>query len=90
VPSPPAASPTTARASSPDSARARLGQQVLVENRPARAANIGTQAVRRLRPTGYTLLLGFDGTMVINPHVFRRFRSNAEGLRAVTKSATRR
>jgi tripartite-type tricarboxylate transporter receptor subunit TctC len=49
---------------------ARLGQQVLVENRPGASGNIGTQAVAQALPDGYMLLLGFDGTMVINPHVF--------------------
>jgi tripartite-type tricarboxylate transporter receptor subunit TctC len=48
----------------------RLGQQVLVENRPGASGNIGTSAVAQSAPDGYTLLLGFDGTMVINPHVF--------------------
>jgi len=51
---------------------ARLGQQVVVENRPGASGNIGTQAVAKAEPDGYTLLLGFDGTMVINPHVFPR------------------
>src|SRR2546421_2260229 len=49
---------------------ARLRQEVVVENRPGASGNIGTQAVAQAEPDGYTLLLGFDGTMVINPHVF--------------------
>ena len=48
----------------------RLGQQVVVENRPGASGNIGTQQVAQAAADGYTLLLGFDGTMVINPHVF--------------------
>jgi len=48
----------------------RLGQQVVVENRAGASGNIGTEAVAKSPPDGYTLLLGFDGTMVINPHVF--------------------
>jgi tripartite-type tricarboxylate transporter receptor subunit TctC len=50
----------------------RLGQQVIIENRPGASGNIGTQLVAQSAPDGYTLVLGFDGTMVINPHVFAR------------------
>ena len=49
---------------------ARLGQQVVVENRAGASGNIGTQQVAQAAPDGYTLVLGFDGTMVINPWVF--------------------
>src|SRR5580765_8340259 len=48
----------------------RLGQQVVVENRPGASGNIGTQQVAQSPADGYTLLLGLDGTMVINPFVF--------------------
>jgi len=50
----------------------RLGHQVVVENRPGASGNIGTEQVARSAPDGHTLLLGFDGTMVINPHVFQK------------------
>ncbi|MDB5882183.1 MAG: tctC, partial [Ramlibacter sp.] len=48
----------------------RLGQQVLVDNKPGASGNIGTAMVKAAAPDGYTLVLAFDGTMVINPHVF--------------------
>jgi tripartite-type tricarboxylate transporter receptor subunit TctC len=51
---------------------ARLGQAVVVENRPGASGNIGTAAVATSAADGYTLVLGFDGTMVINPHVYAK------------------
>jgi tripartite-type tricarboxylate transporter receptor subunit TctC len=50
----------------------RLGHQVIVENKPGASGNIGTQVVAASSPDGYTLVLAFDGTMVINPHVFAK------------------
>jgi tripartite-type tricarboxylate transporter receptor subunit TctC len=55
-----------------DKLAARLGQSVLIENRVGASGNIGAEAVAKSAPDGYTLLLGFDGTMVINPHVFAK------------------
>jgi tripartite-type tricarboxylate transporter receptor subunit TctC len=50
----------------------KLKQQVIVENKPGASGNIGAQMVATAEPDGYTLLLGFDGTLVINPHVFEK------------------
>ena len=60
---------TSARALA-DKLSQRLGQNVIVENRPGASGNPGTQYVAQSAPDGYTLLLAFDGTMVINPFVF--------------------
>jgi tripartite-type tricarboxylate transporter receptor subunit TctC len=57
----------------------RLGQQVIVENRPGASGNIGTQQAAQAPADGYTLLLGFDGTMVINPHVFPKIPFDTVG-----------
>ena len=51
----------------------RLGQPIVVENKAGASGNIGTHQVSLAPPDGYTLLLGFDGTIVINPHVFVSF-----------------
>jgi len=51
----------------------RLGQPIVVENKAGASGNIGTQQAAIAPPDGYTLLLGFDGTLVINPHVFANF-----------------
>lgn len=51
---------------------ARLGQPVVVENKPGAAGNIGAEMVAKSPADGYTLLLGYDGTIVINPHVYAK------------------
>jgi len=48
----------------------RLGQPVVVENRPGGGTNIGVQAVVNAPPDGYTLLLAV-ATNAINPSLYK-------------------
>ena len=45
-------------------------QQVVVENRGGAGGTLGTRAVARAAPDGYTLLLGHTGTISINPSLY--------------------
>src|SRR3984893_15935039 len=49
-----------------------LGQPVVIENRTGANGNIAADAVAKSDPDGYTLLLGADSGIVINPHVYSK------------------
>jgi len=48
----------------------RMKQSFVVESKPGAGGNIGNEFVAKSAPDGYTLLLGFDSTLVINPLIF--------------------
>ena len=54
----------------------RLGQQIVVENRAGAGTMIGTEAVARATPDGYTLLMGIS-TLATNPAIYRKVSYNA-------------
>jgi tripartite-type tricarboxylate transporter receptor subunit TctC len=47
-----------------------LGQQIVVENKPGAAGNIGAETAAKSTPDGYTIFLGNVGSVAINPGVF--------------------
>ncbi len=49
-----------------------VGQQIVVDNRTGANGNIGTDMVAKAPADGYTLLMAFDATMVINPSVYAK------------------
>jgi tripartite-type tricarboxylate transporter receptor subunit TctC len=53
----------------------RLGQQFIIENRPGAASNIGTEAVVRAAPDGYTLLM-VDAAPAINATLYEKLPFN--------------
>jgi tripartite-type tricarboxylate transporter receptor subunit TctC len=52
----------------------RIGQAVIVDNRPGGAGNVGAMAVKLAARDGYTLFLGNTGTHAINAALFDNLR----------------
>ncbi len=51
---------------------AALGQQILVDNRGGAGGTIGSEAVARSAPDGYTLLWGNVGPLAIGPGLYKK------------------
>ncbi|HYF17021.1 MAG TPA: tripartite tricarboxylate transporter substrate binding protein [Ramlibacter sp.] len=49
----------------------RLGQPVVIENRPGAAGNLGTAAAAKAAPDGYTLMMGTNGPMAANRALYK-------------------
>ncbi|AZW29679.1 tripartite tricarboxylate transporter family receptor [Bordetella bronchiseptica GA96-01] len=56
----------------------RLGQPVVVENRPGAGGNPAAEHVAKARPDGYTLLMGTQGTQATNQYLYKSISFNPE------------
>lgn len=59
-----------------DDLRGRIGQNVIVENKPGAASNIGTGAVARATPDGRTLIMA-SAAHTINPSLYDKLTFDA-------------
>lgn len=47
-----------------------LGEKIIIDNRPGAGGTIGTKAVAKSDPDGYTIALGYTGTLAIGPSLY--------------------
>ncbi|HEX6979715.1 MAG TPA: tripartite tricarboxylate transporter substrate binding protein [Alphaproteobacteria bacterium] len=70
VPWPPGGGVDTAARIISEPLAQRLGQPIVIENKPGAAGNIGTALAAKERPDGYTLLMGSLSPNAVNPHLY--------------------
>jgi len=58
----------------------KLGQSVVVENRPGAATVIATEAVANAAPDGYTVLVATTSSLVSNRFQFKKLRYDPDGF----------
>ena len=55
-----------------------LGQNVIINNKPGAATNIGADYVAHAKPDGYTVLTGDTATLAANPALYSKLNYSAE------------
>jgi tripartite-type tricarboxylate transporter receptor subunit TctC len=70
VPFPPGGSTTIVARIVTDRMAEAIGQQFVVDNRGGASGTIGTRQVAKSAPDGYTIALGYTGTLAIAPSLF--------------------
>jgi tripartite-type tricarboxylate transporter receptor subunit TctC len=78
VPFPPGSTPDIVGRTLGAKLQDALGQPFVVENRTGAGGNIGTEAVAKAAPDGYTLLIGINGPVANNKYLYPSLAYDAE------------
>jgi tripartite-type tricarboxylate transporter receptor subunit TctC len=78
VPYPPGSTPDIVGRTVADRLQKGLGQPFVVENRSGAGANIGSEAVAKSAPDGYTLLIAGNGPVAINKYLYKGLGYDAD------------
>jgi tripartite-type tricarboxylate transporter receptor subunit TctC len=70
IPFPPGGSTTIVVRSISDRLGELLGQQIVIDNRAGAGGTVGTKALAKSEPDGYTIGLGYSGTLAIGPNLY--------------------
>ena len=70
IPFPPGGSTTIVVRSISDKLGEVLGQQIIIDNRAGAGGTVGTRSLAKADPDGYTIGLGYSGTLAIGPNLY--------------------
>ena len=87
VPSTPGSTPDVIGRIAAEALTQQLGKQIVVLNKPGAGTRIGSAAVATADPDGYTLLLGSETALTLNPHIVRKMNYQLEQLTPVSSVA---
>ncbi len=78
VPYPPGGGTDVLARTLAEAMRQTLGQQIVVDNRPGAATNIGAEIVATAKPDGYTLMSADNAVLAFNEHLFSKLPFSPE------------
>jgi tripartite-type tricarboxylate transporter receptor subunit TctC len=87
VPNPPGGLPDVLSRSLADPLRARLGQPIIIENRPGANAGIGAAAVTSSKPDGYTFIMSDNAIINISHHLNAQLPFDRKDLQPIVMVA---